>query len=158
ENFPGEVEILVTGKAQPSWIQNAVDGEVQKRWSSFEAGYKPTDDTPAWLRDKALGSAVPAASSETAIPGEEGAKDKERAVPFLQLMQSGKAKEALDFVGTIPAGEIGEVVRSWMNAFALNALGREREALAAYDQVCALDPKFLPARRMAVVLEQRLRG
>jgi hypothetical protein len=158
ENFPGEVEIVVTGKAQGSWIQNVVDGEVQKRWSAFEASYKPTDDMPAWLRDKALGSSGPAASSETAIPGAEGAKDKERAAAFIDLMQSGKAKEALDFVGKIPAGEIGEAVRSWMTAFALNALGREREALAAYDQVCALDPKFLPARRMDVVLEQHLRG
>jgi tetratricopeptide (TPR) repeat protein len=158
ENFPNVSEILVNGKAQPSWLSNVVDTAVQERWSAFEKGYKSVDDLPAWLREKVLGGADAEKKPEDAIPGEDTLKGKERAAAFLDLIKAGKRQEALEFAEKIPAADVSEETRAWLEAFALNALGREREALAAYDKVCALDPKFLPARRMKVVLERGQRS
>jgi tetratricopeptide (TPR) repeat protein len=154
ENFPNVSEILVTGKAQPSWLSNVVDTAVQERWSAFEKGYKSVDDLPTWLREKALGSGDVGKRSEDVIPGEDTFKGKERASAFMDMMRAGKRQEALDFAGKIPVTEVSEETRAWLEAFALSAMGREREALAAYEKVCALDPNFLPARRMKVVLER----
>ncbi len=158
DNFSGVTDILVTGKAEPSWLLNVVDSAVQQRWTAFEKDYKPVDDLPEWLRDKAWGGIGATAAKEELLPGSEPSKGSDHVRAFLALMNDRKAQDALEYADKIPADGVGDAARQWLRASALDALGRDREALEAYDKVCALDPKYLPARRMKVVLASNQRS
>jgi hypothetical protein len=152
DNFSGITDVLVTGKAEPSWLLNVVDTAVQARWAAFEQSYKPLDDLPQWLREKAFSGIDARVAPEGLLPGNEASNGGDHVRAFLTLMNDRKAQDALDYADRIPADGVADAARAWLRASALDALGRDREALEAYDRVCALDPKFLPARRMKVVL------
>jgi len=158
ENFPGEIEISVAGKAQPSWLQNLVDTAIQERWTAFEKGYRAVDDLPAWLRGKAAGTGVPSPGAKALLPGKDSSRGLDHVEVFATLIREGNYEAALDCVERIPAGDVAEEVRGWLCAQALSGLGRDRDALDACARVCALDSDFLPARRMKVGLQADVAG
>jgi tetratricopeptide (TPR) repeat protein len=56
DKVKGEVEILIHGDGQPSWLEGAVDKAVSKTWSTFEEGYDLNAELPVWLAEANAGA------------------------------------------------------------------------------------------------------
>jgi tetratricopeptide (TPR) repeat protein len=137
----GFEEVVLAGKAEPSWIQGLVDKARQDLLAEFAKRWQPKDDLPAWLFEK--GPVVvqedPLARGLPADLDEQGATLVERA---LKVHATGEAALALRL---LDGAEIPDVVRDYLGGLFLHDLGRDEEAAALCRKVREKDPDFVPS-------------
>jgi len=149
-------EILVEGRAQPSWIQGLLDAEVQKHLKAFEKGYDPKKELPAWLFTRPAGARSPSIArarkrKEKELPGPEPTPRQIRkinqVIAHLERDDYHRCLEALD---RLDERDISPAARAFLRGLCLTMTGDYERAFSELKKSCALDPDFLTGHELLV--------
>jgi len=147
-------EVLITGKAEPSWIAGLLDDAIQEDWKAFREGYDALAVLPAWLKARMSGESATARDPEEAKPPTMNVEDAAAWVRVSELLEKGEGEKALDLLGAIEDGKLSDVTRSWLLVRIHLQGGELEEARKDCDLVCAQAPGFYEARLMGVRLAE----
>ena len=151
-DFPDVEEVVVSGRAEPSWIEGLVDAEIERLRAEFEKGYDALADLPEALRPHAA-RAEEAEEQELfgIAPGADSPERSTRIAEVKQVVEKGDWKRGLELAAAWKsAGD--DALRAWYLALFQLAGGRTRDALLELGALAALEPGFWPARQLAAGL------
>ncbi|HEX5135518.1 MAG TPA: DUF1570 domain-containing protein [Planctomycetota bacterium] len=139
-------EILIAGKAEPSWIQGLVDAERQRLLAEFGKRWDPKGHLPPWLYGApaaapALALARPDAREWPVLLDAEAGAIVDRVVA---LSGKGEAAAALRLLAESRTEAIPAASLHYLRGLLLEQLGHHEEAIAACRAVREAEPDFAP--------------
>ena len=153
----GWSEIVIAGRAEPSWIQTKVDAIVDGKRGAFEKGYDVHRYLPDWLYAKA--PAVQRLPGTSEIPPALKGLSPELLAEHLvatALILAGDYKGALDAAEAMKAKGAPEGVTALLAAQALVGLEEPGRALVEVDKALAATPGEMTAVLLKAGILRRL--
>lgn len=157
--FPtGFTELVVEGKAEPSWLQGLVDAELARRQAEFEQAWKPAEALPKWLFEKPKTRRT-APKWDEPLPMLRELQDDRALEQVSQAMAEQKWLAAHEQLENLAADAMPAAMADYLRTVVLLRLGRSEPALAACDRLLATVPGYTNARLLrANVLDDLRRG
>jgi len=154
-------EIVVTGQAEPSWLQGRIDAFMAKKRKAFERTYRPKRDLPAWLfqaSDRKAGPRITKTKKDDReYPGPEPEAGERRFLERVAaLLKRGRYQDGLTYLRRIDRDVMAEVRREFLRASCYVGLGRLEPAQGQLKRVCRRDPTFIPAQVKLIEITYRL--
>lgn len=156
--FQDVEEVVVSGEAEPSWIEGLVDAEVERLRAEFEKGYDALAELPEAVRPHATKAGEDDEEGLFEIaPGGDSPDRSTRIEEIKKVVLKGDWKQGLALAsGWDDDGDAA--LRAWYLALFQLAGGRTRDALLELGRLAALEPGFWPARQLAANLRADTHG
>ncbi len=154
-NLPQWTEIVVSGNAQPSWVQQIEDAAAQKALLEWEKKLDLSLRLPEWfVRGEVCGKAPEATVAEIEVakyPGEESPTHDDLFRIASMYWNRGESEGGLIWVDENES-RMSEVFAAFLRGRFHAELGDREAALRCYQLVAKQEPGFVEARREAIRL------
>jgi Flp pilus assembly protein TadD len=142
-------DVVVQGKAEPSWIQGRIDAALAREQKAFASKYRAEDHLPKWLFEAGKDAAARDASAERDYPGTEPSIGEQAYLDrAATLFEKREFKKLAGFLERCQEGEIAAVRRDYLLACCHAELEAWDDVLARAGEVCKADPDFTPAHML----------
>ncbi len=141
-------EIVIQGKAEPSWLQGRIDAAVEKQRKVFNKSYRPEMELPPWLLRRPEPPVKPITKEEAPeYPGPEPDSSEERILDRASaLVKKHDYRKCLDFLARLDPDCVDEARLAFLKASCHVGLGNLERSLPLWCRVCEEDPTFMPAQ------------
>lgn len=148
-------ELLISGRAQPGWLQGKLDEHLQAAWERHASKLRRESPLPEWLALKPAGGGKMLEFDPRELPM-PSAKLSPKKIAELLETKPGQIRKAFEALEKLGADEVPDGLRTWLTAL-LHYRGRHLEdALVACEQVSTEFPDFVAAKRLRARLYLRL--
>jgi len=142
-------EIIISGQAEPSWLQGRFDAYMAKKRKAFDGTYRPQKQLPSWLfeaPDRTSGPPITKKKDDREYPGPEPELAERRVLKrATALLKRGRFEECRGFLRRFSRDEIALVRHEFLMASSYLGLGELERAASLFKRACRRDPSFAPA-------------
>jgi tetratricopeptide (TPR) repeat protein len=148
-------ELVVSGRAQPAWLQGKIDEHLQKAWENHAETLRKKSPFPEWLTPVSCGASTMIRFDTRDLPVELNSATVKKLSEILET-KPGKVKQALASLEALDAKQVPDSLRAWVAAV-VHYNGRHlAESLTECEKAVVAFPDFVAAKRLRARLLLRL--
>ncbi len=143
-------ELVVDGRAEPSWLQGLVDDALHAAFVEFERDYRARERLPAWLFVPMRPDAgvVGGADRDDGAPDELDDAQSLAVVHVDDLMRRNAPRTAIAFLDGMGEDQLPRATELTLRIPPLLRLGRHRDAEAHAEELVQLAPESLLVKKL----------